>query len=104
MPKIASITALHLIIALVSGYVLGMSVFGVGFSDSEAIKTTYRVFVYAWQVLNAPAGVYVFQVKTLNWGVFGVLQLLTSFLWANVIAIVASRWETNRHNQSLHRR
>jgi len=46
MPRIVIITALHLIIALLSGYVLGMSVFGVGFSDSEAAKITYRILVY----------------------------------------------------------
>lgn len=102
MPRIVVITALHLIIALVSGYVLGMSILGVGFSDSEATKTTYSFLVYTWQVLNAPAGVYVFQAKSINWAVFGGLQLLTSFLWANVIAIVASHWKANRHNQPLH--
>jgi hypothetical protein len=102
MPRIVVITALHLIIALVSGYVLGMSILGVGFSDSEATKTTYSFLVYTWQVLNAPAGVYVFQAKSINWAVFGGLQLLTSFLWANVIAIVASHWKANRHNPPLH--
>lgn len=103
MPKIVIITALHLIIALMSGYMLGMSVFAVGFSDSETTKNMYRILVYAWQVLNAPAGVYVLQVKSINWAVFGVLQLLTSFIWANVFALAASHWKANRHNQSLHR-
>ena len=87
MPRIVIITALHMIVALASGLVLGMSVFAVGFSGSEAAKTTYSFFVYAWQVLNAPAGVYVAQEKSINWSVFFGLQLITSFFWANVIAM-----------------
>lgn len=102
MPKIVIITGLHLIIAMVSGYLIGMSVFAVGLSDSEVAKTAYGFLAYAWQALNAPAGVYAFQAKSINWAVFGALQLLTSFLWANVIAAV-SRWKANRQNHSLHR-
>lgn len=98
MPRIVIITALHLVFALVSGYVFGMSVFGVGFSDSEATKTTYRFLVYVWQVLNAPAGIYVFKANSIDWAEFGTLQLLTSFLWANVIALVASHRKAHRHN------
>lgn len=90
MPGILTLTALHMFIAVAGGYVLGMSVFGVGFSSSEAVKNTYSILVYAWQVLNAPAGLYALHAQAPDWRLFGVLQVMTSFLWANVVAIVIS--------------
>lgn len=103
MPKIVIITVLHLILALAGGYALGMSVFAAGFSSSEGLKSTYSFLAYAWQVLNAPAGVYAFHAKTISWLVFGALQLLTSFLWANALAILWSCYKGNWHNLSFKR-
>ena len=103
MPKILTLTLFHLVVAVATGLVLGMGVLGVGFSDSALAKSAYTILVYAWQVLNAPAGVYFFHAQPPNLALFGGLQLITSFLWANVIAMSVARWKAYRHNQSLHR-
>lgn len=103
MPKILRLAILHMLLAVASGYLIGMSVFGVGFSSSEAAKDTYSIIVYVWQALNAPAGLYVFDAQNVDWNLFLLLQMVTSFIWANVIAFVAFGWKAYRHNQSLHR-
>jgi hypothetical protein len=101
VPKILILTLAHMTLAIVSGLVLGLGVFGVGFSDSTTVRGTYDVFVILWKVLNAPAGIYVLHVSAPNWLPWGVLQLVTSFLWANVFALVASIWKARRHNKPL---
>ena len=96
MPKILILTSVHMTLAIVSGLVLGLGVFGVGFSDSAAVRGTYDSLVILWEVLNAPAGIYVLNISEPDWRLWGVLQLITSFLWANSFAIVASFWKTRR--------
>ena len=87
-----------MLLAIASGYVLGMGVLGVGFSGSEAAKDTYGIVVYAWQALNAPAGLYVFHAQNVDWTLFLLLQVVTSFIWANLIALAISAWKTYAHN------
>lgn len=96
MPKILILTLAHITLAIVSGLALGLGVFGVGFSDSSTVRGTYDALIVLWQVLNAPAGIYVLQFSTPNWPLWGVIQLATSFFWANVFAIVASFWKVHR--------
>ena len=97
MPKILILTLAHMTLAIVSGLVLGLGVFGVGFSDSATVRGTYDALVILWEVLNAPAGIYVLNISTPDWLLWGVLQSATSFLWANAFAIVASFWKARRH-------
>ena len=96
MPKIAILTLAHMTLAIVSGLVLGLGVFGAGFSDSATVRGTYDMLLILWQILNAPAGIYVLHISTPNWPLWGVIQLATSFFWANAFAIVASLWRTHR--------
>jgi hypothetical protein len=76
-------------------------VFGVGFSDSATAHGTYNALVILWQALNAPAGIYLLQASSPNWGIWCALQALTSFLWANAFAFGASFWKAARHNKPL---
>lgn len=101
MPKILVITLIHMTVAVVSGVVLGLSVFGVGFSDSSMVHETYSVLVVFWQILNAPAGIYALQVTEPNWAAFVLLQAFTSFVWANALAVMISCWKARRHNKPL---
>jgi hypothetical protein len=96
MPKILILTLAHMTLAIASGLVLALGVFGVGFSDSATVRGTYDVLLMLWQVLNAPAGIYVLHISTPNWPLWGVFQLATSFFWANAFAIVASWWWAHR--------
>lgn len=101
MPKILILTLAHMTLAIASGLVLGLGVFGVGFSDSTTDRGAYDALVILWKVLNAPAGIYVLHVSPPDWLLWGVLQLGTSFLWANVLALVASIWKARRHHKPL---
>ena len=101
MPKMLVITLVHMTVAVVSGLVLGVSVFGVGFSDSSEVRETYSMLVILWQVLNAPAGIYVLKVAEPNWAVFASLQVITSFVWANAFGLMFSFWKARRHNKPL---
>ena len=96
MPKILILTLAHMTLAIVSGLALGLGVFGVGFSDSATVRGMYDALIILWQVFNTPAGIYVLQISTPNWPLWGVIQLATSFFWANAFAFVASLWKAHR--------
>ncbi len=101
MPKLLIATLVHMTVAIVSGLILGLSVFGVGFSDSKMLHGTYSVLVVLWEALNAPAGIYVLKVAEPNWAVFGALQVITSFIWTNTIGLMVSFLKVRRHNKPL---
>ncbi|HEY6095238.1 MAG TPA: hypothetical protein VIU93_09840 [Gallionellaceae bacterium] len=99
MPMLLKLTLLHLIVALMSGYLIAISVLGIGFSDSGVAKSAYTFFVYVWQALNAPAGIYFYQSKTLDLALFGFLQLLTSFSWSYMFVKSVSRWKAYKRSK-----
>ncbi len=84
--------------AIVSGLMLGLGAFSAGFSDSTTIHGTYNALVILWEILNAPAGIYLLHATEPSWVVWGVIQVLTSFLWAKAFTLVAlflkTRWTT----------
>ena len=90
MPKIVIITFAHLVVAVTSGILIGMMVFSVGFSDSETLKESYNWVVILWKILNAPAS-YVLEHPDSNGFIYIFIQIITSFLWANIYAFVWSR-------------
>ena len=101
MPKILVITLVHMTVAVVIGLILGLGVFGVGFSDYKMLHDTYSVLVFLWQVLNAPAGIYALHVTEPSLTVFGLLQAITSFVWANAYGLMVSLWKARKHNKPL---
>jgi hypothetical protein len=101
MPKILVVTFFHMAVAVGSGLFLGLSVFGVGFSDSKMVHETYSALAVLWQILNAPAGIYVLNVVEPNWAVFCLLQAITSFVWANAFGLIVSFWKLRRRNKPL---
>ena len=98
MPKILILTLTHMTLAIFRGLVLGLGVFGVGFSDSTSARGMYDALVILWASLNAPAGIYILHVSEPNWPLWGGLQLVTSFLWANAFAFVVSFWKASSSN------
>lgn len=82
---------------------LGLISLSVGFSDSTQFRSLYNALVVVWEIFNAPAGLYLLRVQQPNWALFGVLQLFTSFLWANLIALFISKWKAHRHNTAVKR-
>ncbi len=96
MPKILLLTLAHAVAAIICGLMLGLSIFGVGFSDSALTHASYSILVIIWEILNAPAGIYILQVSEPSGGLWLLLQVLTSFLWANSYALVASYWKASK--------
>lgn len=90
-----------MIVAVVSGLVLGLSVLGVGFTDSSTVRETYSALVILWQVFNAPAGIYILHVTVPNWTAFGLLQVVTSFVWANALGLMVSFWKARMQNKPM---
>ena len=74
---------------ITSGLFIGLMVFGVGFSDSAAIKEGYTLLVWLWKILNAPASFFI----SGNSIVYLIVQLITSFLWANIYALLWSKYK-----------
>jgi len=85
MPKILIITIVHLLFAVVSGLFIGLVVFGVGFSDSASTKEIYGWLVQAWKIFDYPAS-YILDHPNSNGFLFIGIQLVTSFVWANIYA------------------
>lgn len=96
MPKIVLITIAHLMLATGSGLMLGLGVFGAGFSDSSAVHSGYTVLVMIWQILDAPAGPYILHATSPNGWLLSLLQLLTSFIWANIVVLILALWKARR--------
>jgi len=89
MSKILTITFLHLAIFVIGGLLLGVEVLGVGFSDSATLKVGYKWLVNIWKILNAPAS-YIFYYPKSNGVIYLLVQLVTSFIWANIYVVI---WE-----------
>ncbi len=83
-------------LAIVSGLVLGLGVFAAGFSDSTTMHETYSGLVVLWQLLNAPAGIYALQVAAPDAVIYGLLQLVSSFIWANGYMLIVYYWKLRR--------
>ena len=94
MPKIITITIAHMLLMLVSGFFIGMLVFGVGFSGSTTVKEGYAILVWLWKILNAPASFF----SDVNIYLYLFIQLITSFIWANIFAICWSVYKTRSHD------
>lgn len=69
---------------------LGLMVFSVGFSDSITMKEGYVWLVNIWKLLNIPAS-YIFYYPNNNVIIYIVIQLLTSFVWANIYVLIWSK-------------
>ena len=74
---------------ITSGIFIGLMVFGVGFSDSNTIKQGYELLIWLWKILNAPASFF----ASGNVYVYLTIQLITSFIWANIYAILWSKYK-----------
>ena len=97
MPTILTITIIHAVLFGLGGLVLGLMVFGVGFSESELIKIGYGWLFKLWQILNAPAS-YLTYYTDINVWLWIPTQIITSFVWANIYAFL---WSLIRgHNKS----
>ena len=90
MPKILIVTVIHGLLFGLGGIVLGLMVFGVGFSESDAIKYGYTWIVRIWEVLNNPAASYFLHTVEPSLWIGIPLQLLTSFIWANIFLLIWS--------------
>jgi len=98
MPKIVIIAVLHALILGVGGFFLNLLVFGIGFSDSFIVREGYLWIIYLWKILNAPSSFLVNYDET-NILIWLPVQMLTSFIWANIYALA---WSVlTRHNKSL---
>ena len=67
-------------------------VFGVGFSESVAVKEGYVWLVNIWKLSNFPA-TYIFYYPDSSGIIYIIIQTLTSFIWANIYAFIWSKYK-----------
>lgn len=89
MPAIFIITIIHAVIFALAGLLLGLTVFAIGFSEPSAINEGHAWLFAIWQVLNAPASFLTYYSGVSGW-LWAPVQLLTSFIWANLYVITWS--------------
>jgi len=92
MPRILVIMILHLLIFGLGGLMFDAMAVGAGYADAATEQQVYAWLAQLWHIFNAPAGYLFYSLADYRW-VWILIQLVTSFVWANIYALLWSLWK-----------